>query len=91
MDNDWFCSGECYLIYHEQRWQKAQENPAPSASLSFCRSCKAPITWLKTETGKFIPVNPDSVKDRPLNNIYNSKIHVSHFATCPQAKGWRNK
>lgn len=39
-----------------------------------CRSCQAPIRWEKTEKGKYTPVNEDG---------------TTHWATCPQAKGWK--
>lgn len=41
-----------------------------------CRSCGAPITWVKTESGKWMPLDPDG---------------TSHFATCPDAAKWRKK
>jgi len=39
-----------------------------------CRGCGAPIVWRRTEAGKWQPVNPDG---------------VAHFATCPEAEGFR--
>jgi len=41
-----------------------------------CRSCRALVTWVKTEKGKWMPVDPDG---------------TSHFATCPNANDWRKK
>lgn len=41
---------------------------------SRCRSCGAPVRWTVTAKGKRMPVDPDG---------------TSHFATCPQADGWR--
>lgn len=41
-----------------------------------CASCGAPMFWLKTKTGRSMPVNPDG---------------TSHFASCPQATQWRNR
>lgn len=38
-----------------------------------CRSCKAPIFWVRTAGGKPMPVNPDG---------------TTHFATCPEGKEW---
>jgi len=41
-----------------------------------CRSCGAPIEWVKTDAGKWMPVDPDG---------------TSHFATCPDAEKWRKR
>ena len=42
-----------------------------------CRSCGAAIIWvISPKSGKKMPVNFEAP-------------HVSHFATCPQAEGWR--
>jgi hypothetical protein len=43
-----------------------------------CRSCGAPIWWIVTDAGKYMPVdpNPDGDVTQPL---------LSHFATCPAA------
>ena len=38
-----------------------------------CRSCDAPIKFVKTEAGKRSPQNPDG---------------TSHFASCPQGERW---
>ena len=45
-----------------------------------CRTCFARIWWVKTPAGKPAPY------DREPNEAGN---FVSHFATCPQAKEWR--
>lgn len=43
--------------------------------LQKCRSCDATVFWIKTKTGKNMPVNYPEM--------------TSHFATCPHAKRWR--
>lgn len=48
----------------------------PSAGARQCRSCKAPIYWVLTVSGRRMPVNPDG---------------VSHFSTCPNANEHRGK
>ncbi len=47
-----------------------------------CRadSCRARIIWLKTDTGKRMPVDADSVE--PADETYDPAKHVSHFKTC---------
>jgi hypothetical protein len=46
----------------------------PSAPQKPCRSCNAPIVFVKTEAGRSMPVNPDT--------------GLSHFTTCPNANDW---
>lgn len=64
---------------------------------SECRSCGAPIIWMRTTAGKRIPVDPDDVDEGDLDYndhgeaIFRPKEHVSHFATCPDASRWRTQ
>jgi len=51
--------------------------------ISKCRSCQAYIVWLKTERGANIPVDADSVSEG--DDLFDQKVHVSHFSTCPDA------
>lgn len=43
--------------------------------VTHCKSCNAKIFWIKTESGRNMPVNVDTL--------------TSHFSTCPQAEKWR--
>jgi hypothetical protein len=52
-----------------------------------CRSCSAPIVWLRTVAGKAMPVDSATVKD--VDQLFDSSKHRSHFATCPNAKKHR--
>lgn len=55
-----------------------------------CRheSCNARIIFLRSRTGSQVPVDADSVD--PEDTDYDPKRgHVSHFATCPGAAGFR--
>lgn len=64
-----------------------------------CRSCKAPIIFAKTASEKFIPLDAVPVLGGNvwLKDGYavidapspTTKAHVSHFATCPEAKKFR--
>lgn len=55
-----------------------------------CRSCNAPIVFLKTAKEKTIPVNAETVK--PDDKLYDAKFgHISHFATCPDAAKFSRK
>lgn len=58
-----------------------------AARITACRSCKAAVVWMKTSTGRNMPVNVDGVgRD---DETFDPKKHTSHFATCPQANQHR--
>jgi arginine/lysine/ornithine decarboxylase len=48
-----------------------------------CRSCNQQIVFLKTATGKNMPVDADTVE--PSDDLFDRSRHKSHFATCPKA------
>ena len=50
--------------------------------ISRCReqTCNARIVWLKTETGKNMPVDADTVEADDTE--YDGARHTSHFKTC---------
>ena len=58
-----------------------------------CRSCKAPIVWMKTRDGKNAPADAASVtpEDSAACVPFDPKRHINHFATCPQSKDWKGK
>jgi len=63
---------------------------------ALCKSCSAPIRWVKMENGKPHPVDAD--KHDPALIISGDQtqgaagfVGVSHFATCPQAATHRKK
>lgn len=68
--------------------------------MSVCRSCGAEIRWAKTTGGKPIPVDPEPAENGNLALetvrgelmafpaslfVEPDELHVSHFATCPNA------
>lgn len=56
-----------------------------------CRSCGAEIVWLKTDAGKNMPVDAETVVDEGAT-IFDPDQMTSHFATCPDAaKHRKNK
>lgn len=68
--------------------------------MSNCKACNKEIFFLKTNNGKLIPVNAESLnhselhdlKNNPLANgqrLFDSKRHVTHFADCPKADKYR--
>jgi hypothetical protein len=54
-----------------------------------CRSCYARIIWFKTDAGKNMPVDADTVE--PEDQELDLPRHISHFATCPNADHHRRK
>jgi hypothetical protein len=58
-----------------------------------CRSCHAPIYWIRTLGGKLMPV--DCAVEGGAPPVHNPPWPalpgrgVSHFATCPEADRWR--
>ncbi len=54
-----------------------------------CSSCRARIIWFKTAAGKNMPVDADTVE--PGDEEYFPPRHISHFATCPNAKNHRKQ
>jgi hypothetical protein len=70
-----------------------------------CRSCGAPVKWVKTANGKNMPLDPESCEDGNIiikgetafvmtaKEKANKKVgprFKSHFATCPNAAGHRH-
>lgn len=60
----------------------------------YCKSqsCRAPIVYLRTKSGKYMPVNRDSLPrefDREALVFDRDVGHESHYATCPDAKRFR--
>jgi len=61
-----------------------------------CRSCNARLAMIPTIHGKIAPVNFDSLTPQEVVDIekgvgffFDNKKHMSHFATCPDAKRYR--
>ena len=54
---------------------------SPTAPMTTCRSCGAPIVWGLTKNGKPCPFNVKT----------GIPTTESHFATCPDAKDWSTK
>lgn len=60
-----------------------------------CRSCGAEIIWTETMNGKKMPVDAkpvqgfvlvrDELDPSSTPRAIPEKIHLSHFATCPNA------
>jgi hypothetical protein len=71
--------------------------------MSNCRSCGEPVRWVEIrKSGKKMPLDMDPVSNGnvvieadglaavlPALSQYQGDKYVTHFDTCPQAKGWR--
>lgn len=64
-------------------------DPASDAGGPRCESCQAPIIWLKTVSGKNMPV--DRAPGVNSTMVFDGDKHTSHFATCPNAAKHRRK
>ncbi|MBX9670486.1 MAG: hypothetical protein K2X93_22990 [Candidatus Obscuribacterales bacterium] len=54
--------------------------------MSECRSCNERIVWMKTSTGKNMPVDAETLEPGDdEKTIFDTKRHTSHFSTCPNA------
>jgi hypothetical protein len=63
---------------------------APTLRLRrYCGSCGAEIIWVRTSTGRPMPVEVETANEG--DETYEPGRHVSHFAHCPQADQWRKK
>jgi len=49
-----------------------------------CRSCGADILWITTARGAQMPLSVATLEERD-----GQRFALSHFADCPQGKGWR--
>jgi hypothetical protein len=76
-------------IYALLRRKEVFQDRKIQSPIRSCKSCSAPIVWLKTVAGKNMPVDADTVKADDLFNLFDSSKHRSHYATCPNAKKHR--
>lgn len=81
IDKAWYW--DLFIIYRGKMIER-------EIRISECRSCKADIVWLKTQSGKNIPVNVEDIVDNGAE-IFDPDTMTSHFATCPDADKWRKK
>lgn len=54
-----------------------------------CRACGKEIVFLKTATGKIMPVNKETTD--AADEYFDKDRHISHFSDCPEAKTFRKK
>lgn len=67
---------------------RPRKDPATTAHLLVnCRSCNALMIFLKTSSGKRMPVDAETVEAG--DHTYDHRKHKSHYATCPDAAKYR--
>lgn len=54
-----------------------------------CRACNKEIVFLKTDSGKLIPVDKETTDS--ADEYFDRDRHVTHFRTCPKANQFRKK
>jgi len=64
-----------------------ETNEAHERRITRCKSCRARIIWLVTDSGKKIPADADTVEAE--DEVFEWGRHVAHFKSCPQANEWR--
>jgi hypothetical protein len=69
--------------YFDSEARQAALEQAHERRISRCRSCHAKIIWFKTEAGKNMPVDADTVE--PEDEDLDLEKHTVHWATCPHA------
>ena len=73
--------------------------------MSTCKGCGKEIKWVKTSTGKNMPLDPKpvkmiQVKDRPvmddvqvesIKTGYSIDVYMPHWATCEKADQFKKE
>jgi hypothetical protein len=54
---------------------------------SFCQACAAPLIFLRTKAGRWMPCNAETVSSD--DTAFDHQKHTSHFSTCPAADSFR--
>lgn len=67
--------------------EDADTTEAHERRIKRCSSCGAKIIWFKTEAGRWMPVDADTVEAEDTE--LDLSRHESHFAKCPNANQHR--
>ena len=65
----------------------------PGAAVSHCRSCHAPVYWVRTPSGRPMPVsvNTDVAAECSAPTLTATGCGVAHWADCPTADQHRRR
>ena len=57
-----------------------------------CRSCKAPIYWVRTHNDRPMPVDRGAGSGIVMRDgvAYVERVYQSHFTSCPNSKQHRS-
>lgn len=55
-----------------------------------CKKCGAPITWLRTNTGTWMPVDDEDGRVHP-SELFSVESHSAHWSSCPEAAAFRKR
>ena len=88
-------------------WRAGQYPRRPMPEQSPCRSCGAPMLWVRTTAGNLMPLDLEPVPGGNIvlkdglahvlkGDLFEGMIdegprYVSHFVTCPEAAKHRRK
>ena len=75
------------MSFLDEQSEGEETTEAHERRITRCTTCRARIIWLKTQAGRNMPTDADSVE--PADEVFDSKKHISHFATCAQANQHR--
>lgn len=74
-----------------------------TASTSSCRSCGAPMLWVRTPAGRPMPLDPEPSEDGNVEIVDglavvhhqppldHGDLYTPHFATCPDGATWSRR
>lgn len=71
-------------VLHEV--QRKRDMPGMEETMKF-KACGKEISFLRTDRGKAIPVDKDTVDT--ADEYFDPDRHVTHFRTCPMASRFR--
>jgi len=69
--------------------EAAGKSEPAAGKFGYCRSCSAPIRWLLTAAGKYMPVDARTADETDVH--FDHRKHTSHFATCSDPNRWRKR
>jgi hypothetical protein len=67
----------------DERPRRGEYQIPSSADPGQCKSCGAPILWIRTPDGRPIPLSVATIQHRA-----GQRWALSHFSDCPEGKEW---
>jgi len=66
--------------------RKGEHLVPEAADVERCRSCNAPVVWIRTRSGATMPLSLATVVWRG-----GQRYALAHFADCPDSKEWSTR